>query len=143
MNLRNVNEGEGVMGYTFGAELNCSFDEAIEKVTEALKTEGFGVLTEIDVAATLKKKIDRDMPPYQILGACNPPLASRALDADPSVGALLPCNVVVRQDEAGKIKVEFIDPNLFLELSEFELLRPIATEARERLVRVKQKLNSL
>ncbi len=130
------------MSYTFAVEMNCSFDEAIEKVTEALKGEGFGVLTEINVSATLKKKIDRDMPPYQILGACNPPLASRAIDADPSVGALLPCNVVVRQDGAGKIQVEILDPQLFLGLSEFEALRPIATEARERLLRVEQKLNS-
>ncbi len=128
------------MSYTFGTELSCGFDEAVERVTEALKTEGFGVLTEINVSATLKKKIDRDMPPYQILGACNPPLASQAIDADPSVGALLPCNVVVRQNEAGKIQVEFLDPNLFLGLSEFEALKPIATEARERLMRVNESL---
>lgn len=130
------------MSYTFRVEMDCGFDEAIERVTEALKREGFGVLTEINVAATLKKKIDRDMPPYQILGACNPPLASQAIDADPSVGALLPCNVVVRQDEAGKILVEILDPQLFLGLSEFEALVPIATEARGRLLRVQQSLNS-
>ncbi|MBT3348361.1 MAG: DUF302 domain-containing protein [Thiotrichales bacterium] len=128
------------MGYTFNRELSCSFDEAIIKVTEALKTEGFGVLTEINLAGTLKKKIDRDMLPYTILGACNPPLASKAIDADPSVGALLPCNVVVREVESSKILVEFLDPNLFLGLSEFAALKEIATEARERLVRVSEQI---
>jgi len=122
--------------YTFGTELECGFDEAIQRATEALMGEGFGVLTEIDLSGTLKKKLDKEMLPYRILGACNPPLASQAVDSDPSVGALLPCNVVVRQLESGKIQVEFLDPGLFLSLSEFEALKPIATEARERLQRV-------
>lgn len=124
------------MSYTFGTTLMCEFDEAVSQVTAALMDEGFGVLTDIDVSGTLKKKIDRDMRPYRILGACNPPLASQAIDADIHVGALLPCNVVVREDEAGKIQVEFLDPNLFLGLSEFDALQPVAAEARERLLRV-------
>ena len=124
------------MSYTFGTELDCGFDQAIEKVTAALMTEGFGVLTEIDLSGTLKKKLDKEMLPYRILGACNPPLASQAVDADSSVGALLPCNVVVRQLDSQKVKVEFLDPGMFLGLSEFEALKPIAVEARERLQRV-------
>lgn len=128
------------MSYTFGTTIDCSFDEAVEQVTAALMAEGFGVLTEIDVAGTMKKKIDRDMRPYRILGACNPPLAAQALDADIHVGALLPCNVVVREDENGQIQVDFLDPNLFLGLSDFEALGAVATEARERLVRVMEAL---
>ncbi len=128
------------MSYTFGTTLDCSFDEAIEQVAAALMAEGFGVLTEIDVSGTLKKKIDRDMRPYRILGACNPPLAAQALDADIHVGALLPCNVVVRQDEGGEIQVEFLDPSLFLSLSDFDALGAVAAEARERLMRVKEAL---
>ncbi len=128
------------MSYIFSTTLECEFGAAVEQVTAALMAEGFGVLTEIDVAGTLKKKIDKDMLPYRILGACNPPLAAQALDADIHVGALLPCNVVVRQDEAGKIQVEFLDPNLFLGLSELEALKPVATEARARLLRVKDAL---
>ncbi|MBT3310065.1 MAG: DUF302 domain-containing protein [Gammaproteobacteria bacterium] len=128
------------MSYTFGATLSCGFDDAVTQVTEALMAEGFGVLTDIDVAGTLKKKIDRDMRPYRILGACNPPLASQAIDADIHVGALLPCNVVLREDDEEKIQVEFLDPNLFLGLSDFDALQPVATEARARLVRVMESL---
>ncbi|HIJ23479.1 MAG: DUF302 domain-containing protein [Gammaproteobacteria bacterium] len=128
------------MAYTFGTTLSCSFNEAIERVTEKLKVEGFGILTRIDVSDTLKAKINKDMQPYTILGACNPPLAAEALDADISVGALLPCNVVVRQAEDGEVVVEFLDPNLFLTLSEFDGIHSIATEARSRLQRVLESL---
>jgi uncharacterized protein (DUF302 family) len=88
-------------GYTFGKSTALSFEQAVERVTAALGKEGFGVLTEIDVAGTLKKKLGKEMPPYRVLGACNPQLAHHAIDAEPQIGALLPCNVVVRQDSQG------------------------------------------
>jgi uncharacterized protein (DUF302 family) len=120
----------------FGKNVNMSFDEAVTKVTAALQTEGFGVLTEIDVAGTLKKKLDKDMPPYRILGACNPGLAHRAISAEPEIGMLLPCNVVVRQDAAGTVRVEFMDPQAVLPLIEKAGIAEVASEVREKLQRV-------
>jgi uncharacterized protein (DUF302 family) len=122
--------------YGFGTTVSLSFDDAIVHVTQALQGEGFGVLTDIDVAATLKKKLNQDMPPYRILGACNPPLAHRALVAEPSIGLLLPCNVVVRQDDAGKVQVEFMDPNAVLNLVNKPEITALASEVRQRLERV-------
>ena len=122
--------------YGFGKTLGVSFDMAIDRVTQELQKEGFGVLTEIDVAATLKKKINADMPPYRILGACNPTLAHRALTAEPQIGLLLPCNVVVRQDAGGAVQVEFMDPNAVLELVKKPEIRQLAGEVRQRLERV-------
>ena len=122
--------------YAFGKTVNLGYPQAIEAVTQALAKEGFGVLTEIDVAATLKKKLNLDRPPYKILGACNPQFAAQALDAEPQIGALLPCNVVVRQDAAGKTLVEFMDPNAVLELVGRPEIAGIATEVRARLERV-------
>lgn len=116
--------------------LNRSFEAAIDEVTAALKTEGFGVLTEIDVSTTLKKKIGVDFPPYRILGACNPLLAHQALSLDPEVGLLLPCNVTVRQTESGATAVAIIDPLVMLGVVTNPAIQPIADEARARLQRV-------
>lgn len=122
--------------YTFGKTVSMDYKQALERVAEALGKEGFGVLTEIDVAATLKKKLGKDMPPYKILGACNPQLAHRALEVEPEIGALLPCNVVVRNDAAGRTRVEIMDPRVVLELVERPEVGTIAGEVRERLERV-------
>ena len=122
--------------YAFGKTVNLSFEQATEAVTQALAKEGFGVLTEIDVAATLKKKLGIERPPYKILGACNPQFAARALEMEPQIGALLPCNVVVRQGADGKTVVEFMDPNAVLGLVGRPEIAPIAAEVRARLERV-------
>jgi uncharacterized protein (DUF302 family) len=126
--------------YGFGKPLDLKFDAALERVTQELQKEGFGVLTEIDVASTMKKKPGQDMRPYRILGACNPPLAHRALSAEPSIGLLLPCNVVVREDETGKVLVEFMDPNAVLELVNKPEISRLAAEVRARLERVMRAL---
>jgi uncharacterized protein (DUF302 family) len=126
--------------YTFGKPVTMSFDEALARVTAELAKEGFGVLTEIDVAATLKKRLGKEMRPYRILGACNPQFAHRALEAEPQIGALLPCNVVVREDAEGKVVVEIMDPQAVLQLVERDEIAGIAGEVRARLQRV---LNSI
>jgi uncharacterized protein (DUF302 family) len=120
--------------------LNTDFDTAYARTVEALKAEGFGVLTEIDVKETLKKKIGVDFPQYKILGACNPPLAHRALTAAPEVGLLLPCNVTVRQLEDGGIEVALVDPLSMLGVVSAPELQPVADEAAARLKRVRQAL---
>lgn len=122
--------------YGFSVTVAGSFDEVVEKVTEALKTEGFGVLTEIDVKATLKKKIDVDRLPYIILGACNPLLANQALNAEPDIGLLLPCNVVVREEDDGSITTLFMDPAAVLTLVDKEEVAKLAQQVREKLQRV-------
>ena len=122
--------------YTMGKTVALSYDEAIAKATEALAREGFGVLTEIDVAATLKKKLGKDMPPYKILGACNPQFAHQAIALEPQIGALLPCNVTVRVDAEGKTRVEIMDPQAVLRLVDRPEIPAIAAQVRERLVRV-------
>jgi len=126
--------------YGFGKSVSMSFDEAMSKVTAELQKEGFGVLTEIDVAGTLKKKLDYNMPPYRILGACNPAFARRALTAEPAIGLLLHCNVVVRQDTAGTVQVEFLDPGLMGKLSGNPAVGAIGDEVREKLQRVMRAL---
>ena len=121
--------------YAFGKTVSMNFEQALGAVTQALAKEGFGVLTEIDVQATLKKKLNLDRPPYKILGACNPQFAAKALEAEPQIGALLPCNVVVRE-EGGKTIVEFMDPDAVLKLVERAEIGAVAAEVRQRLQRV-------
>lgn len=119
--------------YGFGKMLNSSFNQALEKVIQELKKEGFGVISEIDVAATIKNKLNLDMPPYKILGACNPMLAHSALEIDPSIGLLLPCNVVLREDNAGKVYVEFMDSSAVLNLVNMPEINQIALDVKQRL----------
>lgn len=120
--------------------LDTDYETALEQVTEALKTEGFGVLTEIDVKATLKKKLDVDFRRYKILGACNPSLAYKALSAAPDVGLLLPCNVTVSEEENGQILVNIIDPEMMMSVITNPALTEVACDAKERLNRVAQAL---
>ena len=119
--------------FGFGKEVSTDFDTTIENVTAALDKEGFGILTEIDVSATLKKKLDVDMPRYRILGACNPPLAHQAVSAVPEIGLLLPCNVLVREDDAGKVHVSFMDPQSVLGMVDNPDVEPLALKVREKL----------
>lgn len=120
--------------------LDVDYDTAVAKTVDALKVEGFGVLTEIDVKDTFKKKLGVDYPRYKILGACNPPLAHRALTAAPEVGLLLPCNVTVRTLDDGKVEVALVDPIMMLSVVNHPALKPVAEEARTRLERVAKSL---
>ena len=124
----------------FEIHLDADFEDAVARVTDALKQEGFGVLTEIDVRETMKKKLNADFRPYKILGACNPPLAYRALNAAPEVGLLLPCNVTVAANDAGGTDVAIIDPLVMLGVVQNDAVQPIAAEAREKLLRVAENL---
>ncbi len=132
------------MNYGYSTTLDLSYEEAIEKVTEALKTEGFGVLTEIDVQATMKKKIDVDMERYVILGACNPHLAHQALQAEKGIGLMLPCNVIVYEDTANsKSVVSIVNPDTMLGVvPDNEDLNKVAEAARTKLMNVFETLKS-
>lgn len=122
--------------YYFGKTLNIPFEKAIAQVTDELKKEGFGILTEIDVKDTFKKKLDVDFRRYRILGACNPPFAHKALQAEPHIGIFLPCNVIVQETEDGKTEVAAVDPLVAMSRVENPGLEPIAAEVRAKLRRV-------
>ena len=122
--------------FGFGKPVDYDFDAAIDKVTEELQKEGFGVLSDIDVAAKMKEKLDRDMPAYRILGACNPPLAWEAVNAVAEIGLLLPCNVLVREDESGTVHVSFMDPKAVMSLVDEADVEPLASDVKGRLERV-------
>lgn len=124
------------MSYYFNKFVNMAFDEAIDKVTEELKKEGFGVLTEIDVKQALKKKLNVDFRKYRILGACNPQYAYKALQAEDKIGTMLPCNVIVQETEDGKIEVAAIDPVASMQSVQNESLGEIATTVRSKLIKV-------
>ena len=124
--------------YYFGKTVELSFDDAVVRVTEELKKEGFGVLTEIDMQATLKKKLDVDFHPYKILGACNPPFAYKALQAEQNLGLLLPCNVIVQDAGNGKTEIAAIDPLVSMSNVENPALEPVAAEIKAKLQRVIQ-----
>lgn len=128
------------MKYYFSKVITKDIEEAIEEVTNALKAEGFGILTEIDVQATLKKKLDVDFRPYKILGACNPPFAYKALQAEEKIGTMLPCNVIVQSQGEGKVEVSAIDPVASMMAVENESLGEVAEVIREKLERIIKKL---
>jgi uncharacterized protein (DUF302 family) len=126
--------------YGFGKKVEYDFNSAIEKVIQELQKEGFGIISDIDVSATMKNKLSLMMSPYRILGACNPGLAHSALEAEASIGLLLPCNVVVRQDDNENVFVEFMDPNAVMNLVNKPEINKIAHEVRQRMERVMKAL---
>ncbi len=131
---------EAIKGYAFNTVLNTSYEDAISVVTDALQEEGFGVVTEIDVKDTLKKKLDREFRKYVILGACNPPYAYRSLEADLDVGLLLPCNVIVYETDDKRAYIAAINPISALEIIQSRELKNIAGEVSEKLKRVVEKV---
>lgn len=131
------------MNYGFHATLHAPFDTAVARVIDALKAEGFGVLSDIDIRKAMKEKLDKDVPAHRILGACNPPLAHKALLAEDDIGLLLPCNVTVRQGEGDEVIVGFLDPGLMVRLTENDALGEVAHEGTARLQRVRAALSEM
>lgn len=129
------------MSYYFTKTVDDNFDRAIEKVTEELKKEGFGILTEIDVRETFKKKLDKDFRKYRILGACNPNMAYQAIEAESKIGTMLPCNVIVQELENGKVEVSAVDPVASMQAVKNESLGSIAGQVRDKLQKVINNLN--
>ena len=129
-------KGEITMSYYFNKILNASFDEALTKVVNELKKEGFGILTEIDVKETLKKKLNIDFRKYKILGACNPPFAYKALQAEDKIGTMLPCNVIMQETPDGQVEVSAIDPVASMQAVENPMLKEISTEIQDKLKKV-------
>jgi len=123
------------MSYYHSKVVHLPFDEAIERVTETLKAEGFGILSDIDVKATLKKKLDVDVASYRILGACNPPFAYQALQAEDKIGTMLPCNVIVQERGANETEISAVNPIASMQAVDNPALEPIAVQVREKLVR--------
>lgn len=130
---RYFTKGKHAMSYYFSKIINASFDEAVAKVTVELKEEGFGILTDIDVKATLKKKLDVEFRKYRILGACNPPFAYKALQAEDKIGTMLPCNVIVQEISDGQVEVTAVDPLASMQAVKNPALIKIATEIRNKL----------
>lgn len=128
------------MQYSIDKILNMPFEDAVNRVVEELKKEGFGVLTDIDVQTTLKKKLDVDFRKYRILGACNPPFAYKALQAERRIGTMLPCNVIVQETDAGQIEVSAIDPIASMRAIENPNLQEIADQVRDKLKKVIERL---
>lgn len=129
------------MSYYFTKTVDKDFDGAIEKVTEELKKEGFGILTEIDVKETFKKKLDKDFRKYRILGACNPNMAFQAIEAESRIGTMLPCNVIVQELDNGKVEVSAVDPVASMQAVENDSLGDIAGQVRDKLKKVIDHLN--
>ena len=128
------------MSYYIAKEVEGKFDDIVSSITGALKEEGFGILCDIDVRATLKAKLNKDFRPYRILGACNPPFAYQALEAEDKIGLLLPCNVIVQQKDNGKVEVAVIDPVEAMNVVDNPSLENVAKQVREKLVRALEKL---
>ena len=134
--MRRYAEGCEYMSYHFTKTIDLPFDQAVLRVTEALKREGFGVLTDIDVSATLKSKLGVEFRPYRILGACNPPLAHRALELEDKIGTMLPCNVIVQEHGAGNVEVSAVDPAASMQAIQNPALAEVAEDVRGRLQKV-------
>jgi uncharacterized protein (DUF302 family) len=130
------------MNYGFHATIKGPFDAAVQRVLDALKAEGFGVLSDIDIKVAMKEKLGKDVAPHRILGACNPPLAHKALQAEADIGLLLPCNVTVRQGDGDDIIVGFLNPDMMVQLTANPALQEVAEEASARLRRVREALQS-